>query len=1282
MTEQTEIKPDENPIEEISSQGSFDEEFTTGENLKKWDWHILRTKCISLGIEKLFWRYVERLMITNIALYQFTIVTLLLFHILCLIFGAVEHNYSITLYGVGMVLVPVVLFANFRQIDRGKRKRPWAAISSWAVTLILTLMDIGVGLWISDYTGIVIPCYDHIVVVSIYLSLPIGVKVEAPLLGATVSLLYFLDVVFIYRKARRLQFFHLLDYAIYLFTLNFIMAIFPFFREVNLRKKLLGRRQLLQEHYLLKAAVENETALIHCILPQRIADTLKGDIRKRIKQKGIQRYMVPAFRTLFVEPHSNVSILSAEIMNYTSLTTTMEVKELVMFLHDLFVRFDVAAEKNETQRIQFLGDRYICVASIPKPNPAHAKCCVDLGLEMISIVSAINERRHLIIDMRIGVNSGEIFTGVVGSVKWQYDIWSPDVDITYRLSETGRVGKVHVTERTLKLLENEYVYSEGTERARNDPVFVRDLIKTYLVSKMRDSVLSIQIEEYSRRNIRESLASLSSNIVPLKSDQDMFKEIRRKTKDGMIEEVENMATGRTQFSRIFNFSKKSKDTAEDFLFKTQVTSVFMLFRNAKDEWKYCNQSDVLMKYTMFLTFFAGIMIFLKIAVQKYTTLKQMWQLILLLIVLALMFLCAFFQKLWLRYGRETVWQQPRFTLTRWIILASELIENRLLVRMILCCLSFAILYTMATIQVMDCPHKAFELELIEAELSDTIPAHICFRPWAITHNIVIVVLTIILFFGVPMMYKLGICGLIIISYIFTINLTYDFAYERSETTNWFFRAEAGHTWYVVAFFLMLIIKERHITFVNKVDYSSRLRYEMEQKRTEKTNRTIKILMANILPLHVGELFLEKRRKNEFFYEQIDKVAVMFAQIVSVDVDRLGLRVLNEFICYFDDLLDQFQSRFKIEKIKVVGWTYMAACGLQVDRFSDLSVTTVDDDDDEENRSSVRFDTNIDNSSDDWFVDRRFVRPKKHRFLRADDECVFIMSQFALELLRVTRELRVQNIFLDNGRNIRGMLKIGISHGTVSAGVVGISKPHYDLWGHPVNLASEMSNTGVLDAIHVSERTAVVLRRYDIRCDYRGQTSCKSLGELPTYLVAVDESSNFMPNEDEDLYPGQFMDDNEDMEIVERLSVGSRDSLFLSPSDYILNIKSSEPGQTGSHLEDDTDYEEEKEFIQTLIPKSDSIYSITSKTLKTSSSFGKKTRSTLFHRKKDKRRLQMDTSNIVTQTLPDESMEPDENAHEEEEEQERETGSEKDKNRLSGGAPNFYLEDIEDNDSDA
>lgn len=79
-----------------------------------------------------------------------------------------------------------------------------------------------------------------------------------------------------------------------------------------------------------------------------------------------------------------------------------------------------------------------------------------------------------------------------------------------------------------------------------------------------------------------------------------------------------------------------------------------------------------------------------------------------------------------------------------------------------------------------------------------------------------------------------------------------------------------------------------------------------------------------------------------------------------------------------------------------------------------------------------------------------------------------------------------------------------------AGVVGSSKPHYDIWGNCVNMASRMDSTGIPGQIQVTEDTAEILRTFNIQCNFRGMTYVKGRGEIPTYFVGIDENLNFIP----------------------------------------------------------------------------------------------------------------------------------------------------------------------------
>lgn len=150
-------------------------------------------------------------------------------------------------------------------------------------------------------------------------------------------------------------------------------------------------------------------------------------------------------------------------------------------------------------RIKFLGDCYYCVSGVPVKCRRHAKNCVELGLRMIRDIRELRIERDLDIDMRIGIHSGSIIGGVMGSNKWQYDIWSKDVIIANKLESTGISGKVHITNKTLAQLHGEYAVEDGTEAAASDPLLIQHKIKTFLISPVFDKVeevININLNSY------------------------------------------------------------------------------------------------------------------------------------------------------------------------------------------------------------------------------------------------------------------------------------------------------------------------------------------------------------------------------------------------------------------------------------------------------------------------------------------------------------------------------------------------------------------------------------------------------------------------------------------------------------------------------------------------------------------------------------------------------------------------------------------------------------------
>lgn len=225
-----------------------------------------------------------------------------------------------------------------------------------------------------------------------------------------------------------------------------------------------------------------------------------------------------------------------------------------------------------------------------------------------------------------------------------------------------------------------------------------------------------------------------------------------------------------------------------------------------------------------------------------------------------------------------------------------------------------------------------------------------------------------------------------------------------------------------------------------------------------TKETNKILVHNILPEHVADLYLSRQFRNDFYNEEYENVAVMFATIMnfetatnSIESENNELKSLNEIICAFDEKLLTFSGNLKIEKIKVAGWSYMCACGLDPGRGDSLgSYNGIID-----GRRSLNMNGT-----------RQLPKSRTQKVsLRQSNNVALNLVEFALELMRALRTINEEKGNIQNDQKLQ--LRVGISFGKVMAGVVGLSKPLYDIWGNSVNLASRMDSTGLPGNIQVS-----------------------------------------------------------------------------------------------------------------------------------------------------------------------------------------------------------------------
>lgn len=206
------------------------------------------------------------------------------------------------------------------------------------------------------------------------------------------------------------------------------------------------------------------------ILPKSIAD--------RLKQSGDR----------IADRHDSVTIMFADLVGFTSLSAGMPADELVDMLSQVFSRFDQLTEKHGVEKIKTIGDAYMVVCGAPEPRENHAEAVADLALDMMQTISEVSARGVQLM-MRIGINSGPVIAGVIGSSKFTYDMWGDTVNMASRMEHHGVANRIHVSEKTYYILKNDYVF-ETRERIE---VKGKGLVQSYfLVGKKAAMIASAQ----------------------------------------------------------------------------------------------------------------------------------------------------------------------------------------------------------------------------------------------------------------------------------------------------------------------------------------------------------------------------------------------------------------------------------------------------------------------------------------------------------------------------------------------------------------------------------------------------------------------------------------------------------------------------------------------------------------------------------------------------------------------------------------------------------------------
>ncbi len=148
--------------------------------------------------------------------------------------------------------------------------------------------------------------------------------------------------------------------------------------------------------------------------------------------------------------YDGISVLFADIVGFTPLSAEMEPDEMVSQLNDVFTYFDGLADRYGCEKIRTIGDNYMVAAGVPTPRPDHALALCAMALDMLDY----SETGPL--SFRIGINSGPAVAGVIGTKKFQYDLWGDTVNTAERMESHGEAGRIQVSESTYELIKDTF----------------------------------------------------------------------------------------------------------------------------------------------------------------------------------------------------------------------------------------------------------------------------------------------------------------------------------------------------------------------------------------------------------------------------------------------------------------------------------------------------------------------------------------------------------------------------------------------------------------------------------------------------------------------------------------------------------------------------------------------------------------------------------------------------------------------------------------------------------
>ena len=194
-----------------------------------------------------------------------------------------------------------------------------------------------------------------------------------------------------------------------------------------------------------------EAVQLHRVIRQRfhryIENTLPAPVVQAIAKGD----------TGFVRVYEQCTVLQADMVGFTPLSAKFSAEVVLGILSDIFERFDTLGEQNQVDKVKTIGDAYIvCSGALSAPRPDDAERIVRMGLQMQMVVAEIAKEKGIVVAVRIGVHTGRCTGGIIGTVRFHFDMWGAAVQGSVKMEEQGEKFRVHVSDATHALIRERF----------------------------------------------------------------------------------------------------------------------------------------------------------------------------------------------------------------------------------------------------------------------------------------------------------------------------------------------------------------------------------------------------------------------------------------------------------------------------------------------------------------------------------------------------------------------------------------------------------------------------------------------------------------------------------------------------------------------------------------------------------------------------------------------------------------------------------------------------------